>query len=434
MSQGWISRLVKGYHLEGEAAFQPRSRRPHTSPNRLPQSIIDLIIELRGSLSGKGLDHGPHTIAWHLQHRHGLRVSVNSIHRHLHAAGLITPTPQKRPKSSYIRFAAEQPNERWQADFTHWRLADGTHVEILDWLDDHARYALSVTAHRRVTGPIVLDAFRKACDTHGVPASTLTDNGMVFTTRLSGGKGGRNGFENELRRLGVTQINSTPNHPTTCGKIERFHQTLKKWLTRQPKATTISELQTQLDAFLDEYNHHRPHRSLPHQATPATAYTARPKADPATRTDTHNRVRTDRIDQAGVITLRVAGRLHHIGIGRTYTGTRVLILVQDLHIRIVHAATGELLRELTLDPPRITNPPAPPKAPNGKSSEPNAGSELFRCPETSQRGRCRIRTCVGVSRRIYSPSFLAFVESSCVGGTTNPHVKRLVVTVTKSCR
>ena len=185
-------------------------------------------------------------------------MSLASIHRHLRAAGLITPTPQKRPKSSYIRFAAEQPNERWQADFTHWWLADGTHVEILDWLDDHARYALSVTAHRRVTGPIVLDEFRKACDTHGIPASTLTDNGMVFTTRLSGGKGGRNGFENELRRLGITQINSTPNHPTTCGKVERFHQTLKKWLTRQPRATTIAELQTQLDAFVEEYNHHRP--------------------------------------------------------------------------------------------------------------------------------------------------------------------------------
>ena len=112
--------------------------------------------------------------------------------------------------------------------------------------------------------------------------------------------------------------------------MERFHQTLKKWLTRQPRAATIAELQTHLDAFVEVYNHRRPHRSLPHQAT---AYTARPKADPATRTDTHNRVRTDRIDQAGVITLRVAGRLHHIGVGRTYTGTRVLVLVQDLHVR-----------------------------------------------------------------------------------------------------
>jgi hypothetical protein len=239
-------------------------------------------------------------------------------------------------------------------------------VEILNWLDDHARYALSVTAHRRITGPTVLAEFRKACAAHGIPASTLTDNGMVFTTRLSGGKGGRNQLENELRRLGVTQINSTPNHPTTCGKVERFHQTLKKWLTRQPRASTIAELQTQLDAFVEEYNHRRPHRSLTHRATPATAYAARPKADPATRTDTHDRVRTDRVDQAGVITLRVAGRLHHIGVGRTYTGTRVLILVQDLNIKIINAATGELLRQLTLDPTRDYQPTGAPKGPKRK--------------------------------------------------------------------
>jgi transposase InsO family protein len=370
VSRGWISRLVKRYRLEGEAAFQPRSRRPHTSPTRLPQPTIDLIVELRQTLAGKGLDHGPHTIAWHLLHHHDLRVSVNSIHRHLHAAGLITAQPQKRPKTSYIRFAAEQPNERWQADFTHWWLADDTHVEILDWLDDHARYALSVTAHRRITGPIVLDTFREAIDTHGIPASTLTDNGMVFTTRLSGGKGGRNAFENELRRLGITQINSTPGHPTTCGKIERFHQTLKKWLTRQPRATTIAELQTQLDAFVDEYNYRRPHRSLPHQATPAAAYTTRPKADPATRTDTHNRVRTDRIDQFGKLTLRHAGRLHHIGIGRTHAGTRVLVLVHDLDIRIINAATGELIRQLTLDPTRDYQPRGVPRGRPKKKPKP----------------------------------------------------------------
>jgi transposase InsO family protein len=368
VSQSWISRLVKRYRLEGEAAFQPHSRRPHASPTRLPQSTIDLIIELRGDLAGKGLDHGPHTIAWHLAHHHGLIVSVNSIHRHLRAAGKVTPTPQRRPKSSYIRFAAEQPNERWQADFTHWWLADHTHVEILDFIDDHARFALSVTAHRRVTGPIVLAEFRKAIAIHGVPASTLTDNGMVFTTRLSGGKGGRNGFENELRRLGITQINSTPNHPTTCGKVERFHQTLKKWLTHQPRAATLADLQDQLDAFVEAYNHRRPHRALAHHATPATAYTTRPKADPANRTDSHNRVRRDRIDQAGVITLRLAGRLHHIGVGRTYTGTRVLVLVQDLNIRIIHAATGELLRELTLDTTKDYQPTGAPKGPKRKKS------------------------------------------------------------------
>jgi transposase InsO family protein len=363
VSQGWISRLVTRYRLEGEAAFEPRSRRPHTSPTRLAQTTIDLIVELRTKLSTAGLDAGPHTIAWHLEHHHQLQVSVASISRHLAAAGLVTPTPAKRPKSSYIRFAADQPNERWQADFTHWWLADKTHTEILTWLDDHSRYALSVTAHRRVTGPIVLDTFRKAYEAHGIPASTLTDNGMVFTTRLAGGKGGRNQLENELRRLGVVQINSTPNHPTTCGKVERFQQTLKRWLTRQPRATTLPELQTQIDAFLDIYNHRRPHRSLPHRATPATVYQARLKAAPGTRVDTHDRVRTDRVDQAGSVTLRVNGRLHHVGVGRIHYRTRVLILVQDLNIRIINAATGEILRELVLDPTRDYQPTGAPKGP-----------------------------------------------------------------------
>jgi transposase InsO family protein len=363
VSQGWISRLVTRYRLEGEAAFEPQSRRPHTSPTRLAQTTIDLIVELRTKLSTAGLDAGPHTIAWHLQHHHQLQVSVASISRHLAAAGLVTPTPAKRPKSSYIRFAAEQPNERWQADFTHWRLADKTHTEILSWLDDHSRYALSVTAHRRVTGPIVLDTFRKAYEAHGIPASTLTDNGMVFTTRLAGGKGGRNQLENELRRLGVHQINSTPNHPTTCGKVERFQQTLKRWLTRQPRATTLPELQTQIDAFLDIYNHRRPHRSLTHRATPATVYQARLKAAPGTRVDTHDRVRTDRVDQAGSVTLRVNGRQHHVGVGRIHYRTRVLILVQDLNIRIINAATGEILRELILDPTRDYQPTGAPKGP-----------------------------------------------------------------------
>lgn len=356
VSQGWISRLVARYRTEGESAFEPRSRRPHTSPTRLSESTIDLIIELREKLSSKGLDNGPETIAWHLQHRHGITVSSPSIVRHLRAAGLIIAAPKKRPKASYIRFAAELPNERWQADFTHWWLANQIHTEILCFIDDHSRYALSVTAHRRVTGPIVLDTFRKTYRLHGVPASTLTDNGMVFTTRLAGGKGGRNHLEAELHRLGVTQINSTPNHPTTCGKVERFHQTLKRWLTSQPRATTITELQTQLDAFVDEYNHHRPHRSLPQQATPTTAYNARPKAAPGKRTDTHNRVRRDRVDHYGSLTLRLAGRLHHIGVGRTHARTHVLMLIQNLDVRIINAATGELIRQLTIDPTRDYQP------------------------------------------------------------------------------
>ena len=358
VARSWIYALLARHRAEGEAAFEPRSRRPKSSPAAIPDSAADLIILLRKDLAGQGLDAGPHTIAWHLEHHHQLKVSAATISRYLARAGLVVPEPAKRPRSSYLRFEAEQPNECWQSDFTHYPLADGAGTEILTWLDDHSRLALSVTAHHRVTGPIVLASFRAATAAYGPPASTLTDNGMVFTTRFSGGRGGRNGLETELRRLGITQKNGKPNHPQTQGKVERFQQTAKKWLRAQlAQPATIAQLQALLDAFTEAYNHQRPHRSLPQRATPATAYNARPKAAPGNRAaDAHNRVRRDRISSIGNVTLRTGGRLHHIGIGRTYAGTYVLLLVQDLEIRVLNAATGELLRELTLDPTRDYQP------------------------------------------------------------------------------
>ena len=233
VARSWIYALLARYQAEGEAAFEPRSRRPRTSPKAMSEATVELIVRLRKELAGQGLDAGPHTICWHLHHHHQLRVSPATVSRYLARAGLVTPEPRKRPRSSYIRFAAEQPNECWQSDFTHYPLAGGTGTEVLTWLDDHSRYALSVTAWNRVTGPIVVATFRSAVAKHGIPASTLTD-GMVFTTRFSGGRGGRNGLENELRRLGVKQKNGKANHPQTQGKIERFWQTLKKWLAAQP--------------------------------------------------------------------------------------------------------------------------------------------------------------------------------------------------------
>ncbi|MDP3209000.1 MAG: IS481 family transposase [Rhodoglobus sp.] len=361
VSKGWVCKLVARYRVEGEAAFRPRSRRPLTSPNATPAVVIELIVQLRTQLTAAGHDAGPDTIAWHLKRHHSVTVSAATISRHLTKAGLVQPEPKKKPRSSYIRFEAAMPNETWQSDFTHYRLVDRTDVEILTWLDDCTRFALSISAHRAVTTPIVLATFREAVATHGIPASTLTDNGMVFTTRLSGiGRGGgRNAFEAELRRLNVDQKNSRPGHPTTQGKVERFQQTMKNWLrAATPQPTTIAELQQLLDQFAQEYNNDRPHRSLPHRATPATIYQRLPKATPTgTRdTDAHERVRRDRVDDAGSITLRVQGRLHHIGIGRTHARTPVIILAQDLNVRVVNATTGELLRELTIDQNRDYQP------------------------------------------------------------------------------
>ena len=291
-----------------------------------------------------------------------------TISRYLARAGLVTPQPRKRPKSSCIRFAAELPNERWQSDFIHWHLADGREAEIISWIDDHSRLALSVTAHPVTTGAVVLATFRAAVAAYGAPASTLTGNGLVYTTRLAGGRGGRNSLEHELRRLGITQKNGKPNHPQTQGKVERFQQTLQKWLAARAPAATLAQLQDQPGQFTGTYSNRRPHRSLVLRSTPAAACTTRPKAVPGDRTaDTHDRVRTDRISTAGTVTLRTGGKLYHIGIGRAHAGTHVLMLIQDLHIRVINTATGELLRDLTLDPSRNYQPTGQPPGPKPKT-------------------------------------------------------------------
>ncbi len=353
VARSWVYTLVARYRAEGDTAFEPRSRRPHTRPDATPTATVEVVLELRRSLTAQGLDAGADTICWHLEHHHQIHLSRATVYRIVRRHDLVVAEPAKKPKSSYIRFAAEQPNETWQADFTHHRLADGSDVEILTWLDDHSRYALSVTAHRPVTGPIVVATFRATVARHGIPFSTLTDNGLVFTTRFAhGGRTSRNALENELVRLRVKQKNSRPNHPTTCGKVERFQQTLKRWLRGQPVAATLTELQTQLDAFVDIYNHHRPHRSLPHHTTPAVAYLARPKAGPGNNhPDPEFRVRHDRINN-GRVSLRVDGHMHHIGLGRTLNGTRVVVLVTGYDVRVIHATTGEILRTLTIDPER----------------------------------------------------------------------------------
>jgi transposase InsO family protein len=356
VSESQVSRWLADYRARGEAAFEPKSRRPHSSPTATPDDVVDLIVNLRLELTASGFDAGPDTIRWHLQDRHAITLSTSTIRRRLVDAGLVTPEPKKRPKSSFVRFEAELPNETWQSDFTHWRLADRSDVEILVWLDDHARYVLSLTAHQPVTGATVVDTFLESAAQHGFPASILSDNGMVYTTRFAGGRGGRNQLETTLANLGIEQKNSQPNHPTTCGKVERFHQTLKRHLRAQPPATTLAELQTQLDRFVTVYNHHRPHRALDRR-TPAVVYNLLPKATPTgSRAGAHHRVRYDHVDTTGTVSLRRAGRMHHIGVGRAHTGTAVVILAADLDIRVVNRTTGELLRHLTLDPTRDYQP------------------------------------------------------------------------------
>ena len=354
----WVHTLVSRYLAGGWEAIEPRSRRPRTSPTKTSPELEEAILGLRRSLEAAGHDAGPHTIAAHLERDRGTSPAVSTIWKVLTRHGLVVAEPKKRPRSSYLRFEADLPNETWQSDFTHWRLQSGEGIEILTFIDDHSRLALTVAAYPVVTVQLVLTQFRHTVTEYGPPASTLTDNGFVFTTRVR--SGGRNTFENELNLLGIDQKNGKPNHPQTQGKVERFQQTMKKWLRTQPAAPTIADLQTQLDTFRHYYNTIRPHRSLKRR-TPAETYNARSKAVPA-GTDGHWRIREDRIDDAGKITLRINSRMHHIGIGRAHKHEPVRILIHNNDIRIINPDTGELLRELTLDPTRNYQPQKPQNA------------------------------------------------------------------------
>jgi transposase InsO family protein len=234
--------------------------------------------------------------------------------------GLITPQPHKRPRSSFVRFEAALPNELWQADTTHWRLTDGSDVEILNLIDDHSRLLLAADAFATVKGGDVVRTFLAAAEAHGAPAGLLTDNGAVFT---GGPRRGRIRLETELERLGVVAKHSTPNHPQTCGKVERFHQTLKRYLAKQPPSASLAILQLQLDAFRRYYNAERPHRAL-RGRSPLAAFSARLKARPTIdRARAHFRVRQDRVSKAGNVTVRYLSRLRHIGLGRGHAGEPV---------------------------------------------------------------------------------------------------------------
>ncbi|WP_405217349.1 IS481 family transposase [Agrococcus sp. Ld7] len=361
VSRRWVHVLLRRYEADGRDGIAPRSRARRSRPGTTVAAVRDRILVLRRHLAASGADAGPETIAWHLQ-QEGLRVSSSStIRRILHAEGLIVPAPNKRPKASYIRFEADLPNGCWQADITHWYLADGTRVEILDFLDDHSRDLLHIRAAAAYSGPMVVEALQSLIDEHGVPASTLTDNGLVFTARLAGRKGGRNGFEQLLQAHHIVQKNGHPGHPQTQGKIERFHQTLKRWLRARPRPATITDLQALLDQFAHWYNHQRPHRSVGRR-TPAAAYAALPKATPAATTEPEWRARTDKIAVSGTVSLRYAGKLRHLGIGRAHAGQPVLMLIHDRHVVTSLAETGEVIAEHHIDPnrdyQRPTRPPA----------------------------------------------------------------------------
>jgi transposase InsO family protein len=343
VSRGWLYKLLARYRREGPSGLEARSRRPHTSPTRIADLYEDEIVRIRKEL----VDAGAETIHFHMATPGREVPSVPTIYRVLRARGFVTPQPQKRPRSSWNRFAAEFPNECWQADVTHVEVADGVVYEVLNVIDDHSRLCIASRAFVTTRSPDVVRTLHKAAAIWGYPRSFLTDNGAIFTASKGSGTGA---MEVELLSLGIRSKHSRPYHPQTCGKVERFHQTLKKYLAKQDPASTKKLLQGQLDRFGTYYNEVRPHRGIARRR-PLEVYGAREKAGPTgQRIDAAGyRIRHDKVDRSGSVTLRYRGKLHHIGVGHPYAGWRVILLVAGLDVRIL-GLDGSPLRHLILDP------------------------------------------------------------------------------------
>ena len=260
VSASWLFKLLRRYRLEGRDGLAPRSRRPRRSPTRTADQFEDEVAALHKELAGRGLDAGAGTVQFHLAKRHAQPPSVSTVFRVLRARGFVVVSPKKRPKSSLTRFQADLPNECWQADMTHVCLAGGQLYEVLNFVDDHSRLCVASRAMKVVKATDVVRALHAAASTWGYPASLLTDNGLIFSTKRHHDVAGVT--EQALFCLGIAAKHSRPYHPQTCGKVERFHQTMKKYLAMQEGVETHKQLQRALDHFVAYYNEVRPHSAI----------------------------------------------------------------------------------------------------------------------------------------------------------------------------
>jgi transposase InsO family protein len=344
ISRQTFHKYRRRWEAEGPAGLVERSRRPHHSPRMIPPALEDEIVRLRKELP---LDRGAQTIAYHLGRAGWPVPSVATIHRALVRRGLVVAQPQKRPRSAWRRFEWPLANDAWQIDATRWVLRSGREVWVMDILDDHSRLVVAARACSGPTGDAAWNAFCDASSRWGLPARVMSDNGSCFTGRFLSGV--EVDFERNLRVLGIRHLLSSPAHPQTCGKIERFHQTLKRWLVTQPRARSIPQLQAQLDRFLDFYNQQRPHRAL-HGATPLERWTASPHATPGAPIPEAPVAEFRLVSTAGAI----GWREYRIGVGAQHAGQQILVIARGDDITLFHS--DGLLRRLRIDPTREYQP------------------------------------------------------------------------------
>ncbi|MHA3705256.1 integrase core domain-containing protein [Jatrophihabitans sp. YIM 134969] len=347
-------RFVEG----GVEALQERSRAPHRSPNATPAEVEEVIVRVRKQLGDDGADNGPDSIWSALADALAAAdladaavPSISTVARILTRRGLVTPVPQRRPKSATHRFVYARPNECWQSDYTEWHLTDGTLVAIAGTLDDHSRVVVGLDAAvGEGTAVLVWSVMESALQRWGVPQRSLTDNGVVYSGKR------RNfvvEFERNLGALGVETICSRSYHPQTCGKIERFWQTLKKWLTAHGPHDTIEALRADLTVFVEYYNTRRPHRSLGRR-TPAAVFAATASARPADR-PIPDRVIVAHLKVAptGFLTVGVAAV---IGLGRAWAGHHITAIRDGQRITLLDG--HRFVRAVTVQPGKSNYPTA----------------------------------------------------------------------------
>lgn len=343
VSTWFFYQLRRRFAEEGEAALEPRSRAAREIANRTPAAVEEAILTLRKELAGNGWDAGPATIFSHLPARLEAGTALPSeatIWRVLKRRGFIVAQPQKAPRHSYRSFSAERANQCWQIDDTGWVLAEGTPVKIIALIDDCSRVAVALKAVPTCTTASAFQAFSEAAERWGWPARFLSDNATYF----------RRGLGEALGVLGIEAGHSRPYHPQTCGKVERLHQTLKRFLSAQAPASTLSELQAQLDRFGDYYNHQRPHRSLGRR-TPAQVFAATPKSGPSSRAlDPATAIHRVRVSNGTCY----INRSYNISVGATYDGQLATVIITGVACHVFIA--GRLVREFTLTLGRRTQP------------------------------------------------------------------------------
>jgi transposase InsO family protein len=270
--------LRKRAKVDGPATvLEPRSRRPRSSPSKLTDEVKAQAVAVRAALEASGLDHGP--ISVHDKMRAmGLDPvpSIPSLARIFREAGVAKFEPKKKPRSAWRRFVYPAPNACWQLDATEYVLAGGRTCVIFQLVDDHSRYAVASHVAWTETTEAAITVFDKAVAAHGVPQRLLSDNSLALNPSRRGYVGQ---LVDHVSRLGVEAITGKPYKPTTQGKNERFHQTLFRYLDKQPLAETLAGLQAHVDAFDRVYNTERPHQALPGRITPQAAWEATAKAE-----------------------------------------------------------------------------------------------------------------------------------------------------------